>query len=58
MTLLEVYTVNGYEKEYFLDNEYKDFEKEISKDELIEMLNNPKIIVNEVKRKVITDKVK
>lgn len=51
----EVFKVKGEKKESFLYGRYTEIEIEASTDELIEILKDPKIIVHEIKRKLITD---
>ena len=51
----EKYIVKGEEKDHFFDDNYKQFEKEVAPEELIEMIKSPKIIVYEASRKLITD---
>ena len=52
MAVLETYLVKGAEKEHFFDTEYKGFEKEVSPEELIEMIKSQRITVEEAVRRV------
>ena len=48
----ETYMVTGERKESFF-SEYAKFETEVSKEELIILLNDPKVIVDKVMRKTV-----
>lgn len=55
MQTMEMYAVKGEERESFFSENYKQFDKDVSPEELIEMIKSPKVNVHEAIRKIVVE---